>query len=423
MFKSGNFYRPIFIGFTLIILLFILAGFVSYFEISSLGNLTSTIYKHPLEVSNASLKANMGVVSIHRSMKDIVLADNNVSIEKFISKVNIEQKFVIKNLNTVKEKILGEKGKKLEQETRDLFMKWKPIRDDVIALVKVGERKKAAEITTEKGAYHVSLLEKKIHSLNLYARNKAEYIFNQALDVKERVTTTTLVITITGVILSLIITYMVIKQMTTSLKMASESNREYIKEQEFTQEALDSQLDTFFVFDSVTGKTKRWNKMFENISGYSYDEVMDSHTLKTFFSENDQEKASKAIGVTLKERSSTVELTLICKNGDKVPLEYVSSLVETEGGQTFIMSVGRDITERKRIEKEREQIIKDLEHALEQIKTLKGIIPICSYCKQIRNDEGFWQQVELYIHENADVKFTHGVCPECEAKVYSEMDL
>ncbi len=422
MFKPRNLYRPTIVGFILIILLFILVGLVSYYEINSLANLTSTIYKHPLEVSNASLRANFGVVSIHRSMKDIVLADNKVTIEKLISEVNAEENLVIVNLNTVKEKILGENGKDLEFETRNLFIKWKPIRSEVIALVRAGERKKAAKITTEKGAYHVSLLEKKIHSLNLYARNKAELFFIQALYVKERVTITTLVITITGIILSLIITYLVIKQIITSIKMASESNKEYIKEQEFTQEALDTQLDTFFVFDSVTGKTKRWNKMFENISGYTHDEVMDSHTLKTFFSESDQEKASKAIVETLKERSSTVELTLICKNGDKVPLEYVSSLVETEG-QTYIMSVGRDITERKRIEKEREKIIKDLENALEQIKTLKGIIPICSYCKQIRNDEGFWQQVELYIHENADVKFTHGVCPECEAKVYSDMDL
>lgn len=59
---------------------------------------------------------------------------------------------------------------------------------------------------------------------------------------------------------------------------------------------------------------------------------------------------------------------------------------------------------------------KELEEALEEIKTLKGILPICSYCKQIRNDKGYWQQVEEYISEHSDAMFSHGVCPTCYKK-------
>ncbi len=60
---------------------------------------------------------------------------------------------------------------------------------------------------------------------------------------------------------------------------------------------------------------------------------------------------------------------------------------------------------------------KELKLALEEIKTLNGILPICSYCKQIRNDEGYWQQVEEYISEHSQAMFSHGVCPTCYKKV------
>ena len=56
---------------------------------------------------------------------------------------------------------------------------------------------------------------------------------------------------------------------------------------------------------------------------------------------------------------------------------------------------------------------RELEHALEEIKTLTGILPICAYCKQIRNDEGYWQQVEEYIAEHSRAMFSHGICPSC----------
>jgi DNA-binding response OmpR family regulator len=65
---------------------------------------------------------------------------------------------------------------------------------------------------------------------------------------------------------------------------------------------------------------------------------------------------------------------------------------------------------------------KELEQALEEIKTLTGILPICSYCKQIRNDEGYWQQVEEYISEHSKAMFSHGVCPSCYKKAMARIE-
>lgn len=63
-----------------------------------------------------------------------------------------------------------------------------------------------------------------------------------------------------------------------------------------------------------------------------------------------------------------------------------------------------------------------LKSALEQVKTLSGLIPICTYCKQVRTDRGFWQQVEAYLHERTEATFSHGICPACAVEVRKEVD-
>ena len=69
-------------------------------------------------------------------------------------------------------------------------------------------------------------------------------------------------------------------------------------------------------------------------------------------------------------------------------------------------------------EEERERLIHELEDALAEIKTLRGILPICSSCKKIRDDEGYWNQLETYIQEHSEAVFSHGLCPECGKKLY-----
>jgi hypothetical protein len=87
-----------------------------------------------------------------------------------------------------------------------------------------------------------------------------------------------------------------------------------------------------------------------------------------------------------------------------------------------VFCVCRDITDRKRSEEERKQLIQKLQTALAEVKTLRGIIPICTQCKKVRDDDGYWQRVEQYIQERSDVLFTHGICDECAKKVYPWFD-
>ncbi len=64
----------------------------------------------------------------------------------------------------------------------------------------------------------------------------------------------------------------------------------------------------------------------------------------------------------------------------------------------------------------------ELKNAREEIKTLRGILPICAHCKKVRNDSGFWEQVEVYIGNHSEAKFTHGLCPDCEKELYGKQD-
>lgn len=79
-----------------------------------------------------------------------------------------------------------------------------------------------------------------------------------------------------------------------------------------------------------------------------------------------------------------------------------------------------EITERKTLEKEREVLITELQEALAQVKTLSGFLPICAACKKIRDDKGYWNQIEAYLSTRSDVQFSHSICPDCAKNLYGD---
>jgi PAS domain S-box-containing protein len=90
--------------------------------------------------------------------------------------------------------------------------------------------------------------------------------------------------------------------------------------------------------------------------------------------------------------------------------------------QLAIVCVIRDITQRKKAGREREQLISQLQEALANVRQLSGMLPICSVCKKIRDDQGYWQQLESFIRDKSDVEFSHSMCPECEKKFYAHLE-
>jgi len=93
-------------------------------------------------------------------------------------------------------------------------------------------------------------------------------------------------------------------------------------------------------------------------------------------------------------------------------------------GQTDERLVSRAIAyaiERRRIIEESDQLIEQLQNALSQVKKLSGLLPICSHCKKIRDDQGYWNQIEQYIDERSEAQFSHGLCPDCMRELYPDL--
>ena len=80
----------------------------------------------------------------------------------------------------------------------------------------------------------------------------------------------------------------------------------------------------------------------------------------------------------------------------------------------------REIQERRRTEAEKEALIGELQAALDEVRTLQGLIPICAGCHQIRDDAGFWQRLESYFEDRSDARFSHGLCPDCARRLYPD---
>ncbi|MBU4565754.1 MAG: PAS domain-containing protein [Desulfarculus sp.] len=95
-------------------------------------------------------------------------------------------------------------------------------------------------------------------------------------------------------------------------------------------------------------------------------------------------------------------------------------LLDDQGQVSGAIETLRDVSEAKRNQQEREKLIDELTAALAKVQTLKGLIPICSHCKSIRRDEGYWEQLETFFSEHAEVEFSHGICPDCLEKYYRE---
>jgi len=98
----------------------------------------------------------------------------------------------------------------------------------------------------------------------------------------------------------------------------------------------------------------------------------------------------------------------------------VSPLVDRLGRPAGRLLLIRDVTERRKIELEREKLIGELRDAIADIRTLRGLLPICASCKKIRGDGGYWQNLEQYVTAHSEAQFSHGLCPDCMKKLYPE---
>jgi len=159
----------------------------------------------------------------------------------------------------------------------------------------------------------------------------------------------------------------------------------------------------------------------EKITGYSVEDWLKHYT--AYHTDNPiNEKVIEYTEEALKSGKEHPQymVEVYHKDGHRVWLEVNERPYFENGNVAGIIGVARDITKRRWAEEEREKVIVELKDALARIKILRGLIPICAWCKKVRDDKGYWQQVEAYVRDHSDAEFSHGICPECFKKVTDE---
>jgi len=199
-------YTKVIVSFAITILFVLILGLASIMKMIELADLTQKLYDHPFTVTNATKTVESNLISMHRYMKDVVLAKNNAEIEIAVAQVNTGEIAIYKQFEIIFERYLGDKDD--IKKSYDAFRSWKSIRDEVIFLMRNGQKDKAAEITKGKGAVHVGDLNKQVNKLIAYAHNKADYFQKNAL--KSKKTSIMIILVLLGSILIIVIFILVL---------------------------------------------------------------------------------------------------------------------------------------------------------------------------------------------------------------------
>jgi len=140
--------------------------------------------------------------------------------------------------------------------------------------------------------------------------------------------------------------------------------------------------------------------------------------------DEDREKVLKAIPVTLDESTTEIVFPEYRIRNTKGEIRWIGARafpIRDNAGKPYrIAGIAEDITARKKAEQEKENLVCELQVALEEVKILSGFLPICASCKKIRNDEGYWQQIESYLTQHSHAQFSHSLCPQCSRRLYPD---
>jgi PAS domain S-box-containing protein len=162
-----------------------------------------------------------------------------------------------------------------------------------------------------------------------------------------------------------------------------------------------------------SGYFKRLNPAWEKTLGFTREELQ-AQPMFDFVHPDDREHTlEQNRHVRSGGQALAFENRYRCKDGSYRWLLW-NATADVE--HQLIYSLARDITERKEAEQKREQLVGELRAALGEVKELQKILPICMYCKSIRDDENYWQSVDTYISHHTHTRFSHGICPSCYKK-------
>jgi PAS domain S-box-containing protein len=155
---------------------------------------------------------------------------------------------------------------------------------------------------------------------------------------------------------------------------------------------------------------------------YDHPDELANRPVREILVEDDNPRKTDILVERMVEGSiSDEEVWLKGKQGTRVPCLVSGAPFDPADPSQGVLMVFTDITDYKQIEEQREELIASLRDALHEVKTLRGFFPICASCKKIRDDEGYWQQIEEYIEDRSEAQFSHSICPDCRKKLYPEL--
>ena len=163
-------------------------------------------------------------------------------------------------------------------------------------------------------------------------------------------------------------------------------------------------------FLDFNGHFKRLNPAWEQTLGFTRKELMSRQFIEFVHPDDRERTLEQNARVRGGGRALGFENRYLCKDGSYRWFRWNAAPDSTE---QVIYSVARDVTASKQAEDEREQLVSELQEALAEVKSLREILPICSYCRKIRDDENFWHTVEDYFDRHTTTRFSHGICPSC----------
>jgi two-component system, cell cycle sensor histidine kinase and response regulator CckA len=175
------------------------------------------------------------------------------------------------------------------------------------------------------------------------------------------------------------------------------------------------------ISETLDGTIVSWNSGAERIYGYRAEEMVGRSSSILLPADRADDLATEEFRRS--EHPNRFETVRVRKDGQVIDVSVTVSQIKNAAGQVNAAAiVARDITQIKQQEAERLKLIQELSDALASVKTLSGLLPICSSCKKIRNDKGYWEQVEIYIRNRSNAEFTHGICPQCRQLLYAEYE-
>ena len=207
---------------------------------------------------------------------------------------------------------------------------------------------------------------------------------------------------------------------------AAQARREHRRMQKAAAHlaAIVESSDDAVISKTLGGIVMTWNKAAERIYGYSSEEIV-GHPISRLIPPSRLNEFNAALEqIRQGQHVTRFETMRIHKDGGLVEVSITMSPILGPTGEVIgASSIARDITDRRREEAERLKLIEDLTDALAQAKTLRSLLPICASCKKIRDDQGYWQKLEVYFQAHEHIDFSHGLCPECTTRLYPEFAL